>query len=221
MADEEVAPLNLSKKEPAFEVPLNLSLKPIHGVATSQTHIQGEMKNATWGFMDASLVKKENEDSTDEQKQTAAVALCQLSQWKQSEETEDGLETTTHFSTYTETRANNVLDNHQISSSSVQGNCITSNPVVVSQNKISTEGSTKTILDSTETDMTHSSSKSPDPKSALDVNCPTPHPEDTTVVPSEHKTKGQAKAGRRGIQNAKRSRDSIPSHRVLRKRLRC
>lgn len=215
-ADDDVAPINLSKSEPASEVPSSLSLKPISGIPTSQTHIQGEIKNATWGIMDASSVKKEN----DEQKWTAAFALCQLAQWNLTEQIEHS-ETSTHFNKHTETSANKGLNNHQISSTSLHNNCITSNPAVIPQNKISTKESGKTVSDSTETDKTNSSSKFPDPESALDVNCSTPHPEVTTVFPSEPKTNGQTKARKRGMQNAKRSRDSVPSNRLLRKRLRC
>lgn len=204
MAVDEVAPLNLSKKD---------------GVLTSQAHVQGQIKNAPWGITDARSVKENNDDSTDEQKQTAAFALCQLAQWKLSEQTEDSSETTAHFSKNTETDANNVPNIHQISSTTLHDNCITSNPAVTPQNEISTKESDKTAFCSTERDKTDSSSKCPDPKSALDVNCPSPHPEGTTVIPSEPKTKGQTKARRRG--QKKRSGDSIPNDRILRKRLRC
>ncbi|KAB5523722.1 hypothetical protein PHYPO_G00155760 [Pangasianodon hypophthalmus] len=209
VADDDVAPLNLSKKEPDFEFPLNLSLKQISGIPTLQTHIQGEIKNTSWGITDANSVKEENDDSTDEQKQTAAFALCQLAQWNLSEQTECS-ETSTHFSKYTETGANDGLNDHQISSTSLHNNCISSNPAVM-PNKISTKESGKTVSDSTETDKTNSPSKFSDPETSLDVNCSTPHPDSTTVFPSEPKTKGQTKAGRRGTQNAKRSRDSVPS----------
>lgn len=205
MVDDEVAPLNLSKKEPALEVPLNLSQKPVYGIPSLQTYTQGEIKNATWGIIDASSVNEEYHESTEEQKQTAAFALCQLDQCEQSKQTEDSSETTAYFSKYTETKAKDVLNNHQSSSTSLHDNCRTST----------------TVSDSTETDKTHTSSKFPDPKSTLDVNCPTPHSEGTTVVPSEPKTKGQKKTGRHGMQNAKRSRDSVPSNRILRKRLCC
>lgn len=220
VADDEVAPRNLAKKEPAVEVPLNLSLKSIYDIPKSQSHIQGEIENATWGVMDASSVKEQNEDSTDEQKQTAAFALCQLAQGKLSERTEDSSQTAAHFSKYTETSANDGPNNHPISSTSLHDNCTTSSPPGTPQSKISIKEGDEAVSDSTETDKTNSS-KFPDPESALDVICPTPHPEGPTVVPSEPKTKRQTKARRRGMQTAKRNRDSAPSTRILRKRLRC
>lgn len=219
VADDEVAPLNLSRKELAVEVPSNLYLKQTSAVPTSQTHTQGEINN-TWGITEGSSLKGEIDDSPDEQKQTAALALCQLAQWKWSEQEEDSSVTTTPYSMYTETSASDVPTNPQISSATLHDNFMASNPAIMPQNKISATERDKSVPGSTETDKMHPS-KVPDSRSALDVNCPTPDPEDAIVIPSEPKTKCQTKARRRGMQNAKRTRDTIPSNRVLRKRLRC
>ncbi|KAK2818296.1 hypothetical protein Q7C36_022229 [Tachysurus vachellii] len=209
----DVAQMNLSNNEPAFEVPLNLSLKPIAGIPTSLSHIQGQSKSTTWGTMDSSSLKEENDDTTDEEKRTAAFALCQLAQWNLSEQIESS-ETSTHLSKFTETSPNDGLSNHQISSTSFHANCIRGNPVAIPEDKISFEES-----DSTETEKTNFSSEFPDPKSTLDVNCSTRYPDATTVTETNPRTKIQTKSRRYGT-SAKRSTDSVPRNRVLRKRLR-
>lgn len=188
-------------------------------MTNSQTVIQGEINN-TWGITEGSSVTGEHDDSADEQKQTAALALCQLAQWNISEQNKDSSETIAHYSKYTDTSATEVSTNPQTSSTTLHDTCTSSNPGIMHQNQISATEGDKTAPGSTETDKTQAS-KYPDPKSALGVNCTTPHPEDTTVIPSEAKIKCQTKAKRRGTPNVKRRRDSIPSSRILRKRLCC
>ncbi|KAI5623500.1 zinc finger protein 750 [Silurus asotus] len=214
--DDDGSPLNLSKKEPASEVPLNLSIKPTSDMPTSQTPTQVDIKNTTWKIMDARSVEEENDDSADEKKQTAAFALCQLAQWNLSEQTE-GSEMSKHLIKTAETNANYVLNRHQ-NSSSPHNNSITNNPSDVPQNLIPANETAETLAsDSPETD----SVKIPHLKPGEDVNCATSHSDSTPVYPSEFKPRVQTKAGRRGTQNAKRSRDLVPSNRVLRKRLCC
>ncbi|XP_026992199.2 zinc finger protein 750-like [Tachysurus fulvidraco] len=210
----DVAQLNLSKNETAFEVPLNLSVKPISGIPTSLSHIQDESKTITWGTMDSGSLKEENDDTTDEEKRTAAYALCQLAQWNLSEKIESS-ETSTRLSKFTDTSTNDhQISNHQISSTLFHANCISSNLVAIPENTFSTEES-----DSTETEKTNFSSDFPDPKSALDVNCSTCYPDATTVTDTKPRTKIQTKFRRYGT-SAKRNTDSVPSNRILRKRLR-
>ncbi|XP_072513058.1 zinc finger protein 750-like [Salminus brasiliensis] len=211
--DEKSAPLNLSKKEQIpvppthLEIPLNLSLKSSSSTPPSQTQAQGPlpMEEDAQGITDTIALQDQDDDTADEQKQTAAFALCQLAQCSPSNQTQ-GSETSTHFSRYSNTSAE---DDH-IVCSPPPNNPI--NPV-----DTSTQATVRTSSEPAETPST----EIPHPGSTSNANCPEPCADNTTVFPSEHKVERQAKVERGRTQNAKRRRGPGPSKRILRKRLRC
>lgn len=165
---------------------------------TSQTRTQGGGKTATWGIKSASSVEEGNNGTADEKEQTAAFALCQLAQWDLSKQTGHS-----DMSRYRETGADDGLNNHQTS--------VTSDPA---GNKTSNNEKNQTLRNCTVTEET---------EPELDVNCSSTHPDGPADFPSQPKPKpkNRTKAERCGTRNVKRSRDSVHSSRILRKRLRC
>lgn len=202
-AEEETAPLDLSKKEPIpktrdslTDAPLNLSLRSFSSTPLSQTSLQGSLntEEASRGTV-ATVASQDQEDTTDEQKHTAAFALCQLAQGSLPEQPQSS-ETGAQFNKHVDFRADEDPDNappwNQLVSSSPTDSC---------QNKMSTQESVKT--DNLEL-----------LPSATDASSPISCTEDA----SKHKARRVERV--RG-QNAKRRRGSAPSKRIPRKRLCC
>ncbi|XP_036412959.1 zinc finger protein 750-like [Colossoma macropomum] len=226
--EEETTPLNLSKKEHTrlttsahpntresfLEIPLNLSLKPSSSTPPSQTQSQDHlhMEGVSQDAMDT-IAPQDQDDTTDEQKHTAAFALCQLAQSSLPDQMQSS-ETNAHFSKYAKTSTDERLNNDKIVCAPALNNYTDSSATDTSQNKTSTHETVETASDSSDTTKTNIP-ELPNPESAVDVTCPTTCTEDVTVFPS----KSKAKAERGGTQNAKRKREPAPSNRTLRKRL--
>ncbi|XP_066517579.1 zinc finger protein 750-like [Hoplias malabaricus] len=230
LPEDEAAPLNLSKKkqisvsaslhlksrERFLEIPLNLSLKTTSGSSPTPAHSEGplHMEDMSQGNAD-SIPPQDQEDATDEQKQTAAFALCQLAQCSLPDQRQSS-EVGVLFGKYDNTSPKEGLDNHQTMSSPALNNPISRSPLDTDLNSTPNQETTKTASDCPEPAKTFSSEPS-QPESTMDINCPTPSIEDTTDYPS----KPQVKAERSGSLNVKRKHDPAPSNRILRKRLRC
>ncbi|KAI4892594.1 hypothetical protein NFI96_025834, partial [Prochilodus magdalenae] len=203
--EEETSPLNLSKTEQtrltsghpesSLEIPLNLSLKTCSSTPPSQTQSQAPLQTAeaSQGALDTTA-PQDQEDPTDEQKQTAAFALCQLAQCSLPNPIQPSETSAQHANTSSDEGPN--IDQTLYASAS-------GSPTDTSQETVETaSGSSAT-------------SERPSPEAAMDVTACAEG--DVTGFPSS----STVKAKRSGTQNAKRRQDPAPSRRILRKRLRC
>ncbi|XP_017539106.1 zinc finger protein 750-like [Pygocentrus nattereri] len=228
--EQETTPLNLSKKElirlttsahpktreSFLDIPLNLSLKPSSSTPHSQTQSQDplHMEKVFQGAVDT-MAPQDQDDTTDEQKHTAAFALCQLAQSSLPAQMQSS-ETSAQFSKYATTNTDEGLNNDKIDCAQALNNYMDSGATDTSQNKTSTHETAETASDSSDTTKTNIP-ELPNPESAVDVTCPTTCTENVTVFPS----KSKAKTEKGGTQNAKRRRHLARSNHILRKRLRC
>ncbi|XP_007234304.3 zinc finger protein 750 [Astyanax mexicanus] len=220
---EDSAPLNLSKKERSpettpshLEIPLNLSLKPLSSRPPSETQFQSPppMQEDTQRITDTVAPEDQEEQTIDEQKQTAAFALCQLAQCDPLTEMRS-LEVNPHFSKNSNSSVDDDLAKDQTISTPP-----TSPRETSTHRQISTTEMDKTALDISET-IKNNSSEISRPESTLDANCSEPCAEDATVISSKDKVDHRLKEAERGqTPNVKRKRDPAPSKRILRKRRR-
>uniref|UniRef100_A0AAY5EVY0 Zinc finger protein 750-like zinc finger domain-containing protein n=1 Tax=Electrophorus electricus TaxID=8005 RepID=A0AAY5EVY0_ELEEL len=221
--DGDLTPLNLSTKEKIIhplERPLNLS----HKLCSSSPHSQPQpqdplhIKDTIEGIMDTPAERGQDRDYTDEQKQTAAFALCQLAQGNLPDRMQSS-ETNAYFNKDASVGAGNDLSNSGITSAAVLNNHISSKPADTSLDQDSSQKTGHIELDSPEPDNANSTSEPLNLESAIADNSP-PYSTKIAALPSKPEAKSQMKVTRYEARKVKRKSDSAPSSRVLRKRLR-
>ncbi|XP_076845557.1 zinc finger protein 750-like [Brachyhypopomus gauderio] len=230
--DGDLTPLNLSMKEKKrlttlpnswenpLELPLNLSHKLPSCTPPSQTQQEPpHITDATEGIVGTPAEQDQDRDCSDEQKQTAAFALCQLAQGSLPDRRQSYKTST--FTEYTSNGAGNSLSNNGITSTPVVNDHISSRSEDTSLDHVSIQKTVQTGLDGPETDKANSTSETLNPEPVIVDNSPPYCNKKTAVLTSKPEVKGQMKATRRESQKAKRKSDSVPSNRILRKRLRC
>uniref|UniRef100_A0A4W4H4L6 Zinc finger protein 750-like zinc finger domain-containing protein n=1 Tax=Electrophorus electricus TaxID=8005 RepID=A0A4W4H4L6_ELEEL len=232
--DGDLTPLNLSTKEKiivttpvlpnTWEHPLERPLNLSHKLCSSSPHSQPQpqdplhIKDTIEGIMDTPAERGQDRDYTDEQKQTAAFALCQLAQGNLPDRMQSS-ETNAYFNKDASVGAGNDLSNSGITSAAVLNNHISSKPADTSLDQDSSQKTGHIELDSPEPDNANSTSEPLNLESAIADNSP-PYSTKIAALPSKPEAKSQMKVTRYEARKVKRKSDSAPSSRVLRKRLR-